>query len=75
MECFVCYGHLTMTTWRDDWRDKRIDRIEKRVCAIEEARRKEKQRALERLLYLMLAVVWLVSIGSVVLALIESAST
>jgi hypothetical protein len=64
-----------MESWRRDWRDARVDRLEKRVYAIEEARRKEKQRSFERTLYAMLAVVWLASIASVVVAIVERGSS
>jgi cell division protein FtsL len=56
-----------METWRHDWRDRRVDRLEERVYAIEEARRREKQRAFERVFYAMLAVIWIVVIASAVL--------
>jgi hypothetical protein len=64
----------TMETWRQDWRDRRVDRLEERVYAIEEARRKEKQRSFERTCYAMLAVFWLLIIGSVVLSIVNDRS-
>lgn len=74
MECFVCYRDSTMETWRDDWRDRRIERLEERVYAIEEARRKEKQRAFERTFYALLAIFWIVLIATTVVGIIEGGS-
>jgi hypothetical protein len=55
-----------MEAWRQNWRDQRVDRLEARVYAIEEARRKEKQRAFERTFYALLGVFWIVMIATVV---------
>jgi hypothetical protein len=54
-----------------DWRDDRFHRLSERVDRIERERRDEKQRQLDRWLRAMLAVVWLMSIATVVLAIVK----
>jgi len=63
-----------MAAWEHDWRDEKVDRLEKRVHAIEDAMRKAKQRSFERTFYALLAVYWIVIVGSVVLSIIERGS-
>jgi hypothetical protein len=55
----------------NDWRDARFDRLVERVDRIEQERRDEKQRQLDRWLHAMLAVVWVMSIATVVLAIVK----
>jgi hypothetical protein len=55
MECFVCYGG-----WMErDWRERRVERLEQRVFAIEEARREERQQAWDRRSRLLTALIWI----------------
>jgi hypothetical protein len=71
---FCLLPSIDMKTWQQDWRDARVDRLEKRVYAIEEGMRKPKQRSFERILYAMLALVWILAIASVVLGIVERGS-
>ena len=63
-----------MAGWERDWRDDKVDRLEKRVRAIEEAMWKAKQRSFERTFYALLAIIWLLIIGSAVLSIVEKGS-
>jgi len=57
-----------------DWNEARLDRLGERIDRIEEERWKEKQRAFERSVNAMLAVLWLSAIAMIVLANIKAAT-
>jgi hypothetical protein len=57
-----------------DWNEARLDRLGERIDRIEDARREEKQRSLDRWTYAMLAALWLTVIATVVLSIIKAAN-
>lgn len=57
-----------------DWRDIRFDRLSERVDRIEQERREERQRALDRWVYTMFALVWLMAIATIVVTIAKHAS-
>jgi hypothetical protein len=57
-----------------DWNETRLDRLGERIDRIEDARRQEKQRSLDRWTYAMLTLLWLTVIATIVLASVKAAN-
>jgi hypothetical protein len=66
---FVFYGEGMAT----DWNEARLDRLGERIDRIEDARREERQRSLDRWTNAMLALLWLTVIATIVLASVKAA--
>lgn len=58
----------------DDWREARFERLSGRVDRIEEERREEKRRALDRWTYLMMVLCWVAVGATVALAAVAAGS-
>ena len=71
---FCLLSSLTMETWREDGRDRRADRLEKRIETIEEARRKEKQRRFDLTFYALMVVMGTFAVATVAVAIAERSS-
>ncbi|HSS31895.1 MAG TPA: hypothetical protein VLL27_01280 [Solirubrobacterales bacterium] len=57
-----------------DWREARFERLSQRVDRIEEERREEKRRTLDRWVYLMLVLCWMAAGAAVALAAVSAGS-
>jgi len=57
-----------------DWKEARLDRLGERIDRIEDERRAERQRSLDRWTYAMLGILWVMVLAMIVLANVKAAS-